>query len=127
MPAAAASTACRALVVEDDHNGSEVLCKVLELFGHQVQCTATVHQALRALERYKPTVVLLDLMLPDGTGGEVLEYIRAHNLPIKVGVVTAAGRGSRDWEAAMKHNPDAVFRKPWDVNELKAWLATVAE
>jgi CheY-like chemotaxis protein len=124
---AAAAVACRALVVEDDKSGCEVLAKVLKLFGHEVECAVTVHQALRALERFKPAVVLLDLMLPDGNGAEVLEHIRKHKLPMKVGVVTAAGPRSRDWEEAMKHNPDATFRKPWNLNELKVWLARVSE
>src|SRR5256885_4967863 len=124
---AAAAVACRALVVEDDKSGCEVLAKVLKLFGHEVECALTVHQALRAVERFKPAIVLLDLMMPDGSGGEVLEHIRRHKLPIKVGIVTASGPRSRDWDEAMKHKPDAVFRKPWNVNELKVWLASVVE
>ena len=118
----AAMLSCRTLVVEDDREACEVLTKVLTLLGHQVDCARTIHQALRQCKTFAPTHVLLDLMLPDGSGAELLAFIRDNKLPIKVALVTAAGPGQY-WDEAMRHAPDAVFRKPWDLNQLKAWLA----
>jgi DNA-binding response OmpR family regulator len=120
-PAAAAAVTCRTLIVEDDLAGCEVLMRVLHHLGHTAECARTVHQALRQFERFKPTHVLLDLMLPDGYGSELLALIRKRNLPVKVAVVTAVGPG-RVWDEAMSHRPDLVIRKPWDLAELKAFL-----
>ncbi len=120
MPPAAA-IACRTLVVEDDPAGCEILVKVLRHLGHHPECATTVHHALRLFKQFQPSHVLLDLMLPDGNGAELLEYIRRNKLRVRVAVITAAGPG-RFWDEAMRHNPDAVFKKPWDLNELRAFL-----
>jgi CheY-like chemotaxis protein len=64
-------------------------------------------------------------MLPDGNGAEVLAYIRQHNLPIRVAIVTAAGPGEY-WDEALRHAPDALLKKPWHLDELRAWLAVAA-
>jgi CheY-like chemotaxis protein len=120
-PAAAAAVSCRTLIVEDDLAGCEVLMRVLKHLGHNAECARTVHQALRQFERFKPTHVLLDLMLPDGNGAEVLAMIRERNLPVKVAVITAVGPG-RYLDEALAHDPDAVFKKPWDLSDLKGFL-----
>jgi|SRR5688572_8263140 CheY-like chemotaxis protein len=114
----------RALIVEDDKSGCEVLMKVLGKLGHTVDCASTVHVALRKLTSFQPTHILLDLMLPDGNGAEVLEQIRKDNLPIKVAVITAVSEG-RFWEEAVRHRPDVIFRKPWNLEQIKNWLVEV--
>ena len=123
QPAAAATT-CRTLVVEDDPYASEVLVRVLKQFGHEAETVRTVHQALRALERFKPTHILLDLMMPDGVGTEVLETIRKRGLAVKVAVITAVGPGSL-YDQALALNPDAVLHKPWDMVKLRLLLLSV--
>src|SRR5262249_28848279 len=120
-PMLAQAVSCRTLVVEDDPSGREILITVLSRLGHEVETAKTVHQALRLLETFKPTHMLLDLMLPDGSGAELLEKVREEKLPVKVALVTGAG-STRFWDEAIKHSPDAVFRKPWNLSELKAWL-----
>jgi len=117
----AAAVACRTLVVEDDPAGCEVLIKVLRHLGHHAECARTVHQSLRMFKLFNPSHVLLDLMLPDGNGAELLEYIRTNKLPTRVAVITAAGPG-RFLDEAMRHHPDAVFKKPWDLDEIRAFL-----
>ena len=76
--------------------------------------------------QFKPSHVLLDLMLPDGNGAELLELVRRENLPVRVAVVTAAGPG-RFWDEAMRHRPDAVLRKPWDLDDLKKFMQDEVE
>jgi len=118
----AAAVSCRTLVVEDDKAGCEVLVKALKLLGHEVQCATTVFKALRLLESFRPSHVLLDLMLPDGNGAEVIRYIREKQWPMRVAVITAAESPSRYWDEAVKYHPDALFKKPWNLNDLKAWM-----
>ena len=125
-PPAAAATLCRTLVVEDDPYASEVLVRVLKQLGHEVESVRTVFQALRALERFKPTHVLLDLMMPDGVGTEVLETIRKRGLPVKVAVITAVGPG-RLYDEAIALKPDAIFHKPWDLVRLRLFLLALDE
>ena len=119
----AAAVSCRTLIVEDDRSACEILVKVLSRLGHEVECAYTVHQAMRRLGSFQPTHILLDLMLPDGNGAEVLAHVRENELPIRVALTTAAGPGWF-WDEATRYAPDRVFKKPWDLTELADWFAS---
>jgi DNA-binding response OmpR family regulator len=82
----------------------------------------SVGQALIRLEMgLLPSVVILDLKLPDASGGLLLRRIRRDMLPIRVAIVT----GVDDPESHMdvvRYPPDRIFKKPLDVWELLEWL-----
>ena len=120
-----AAVSCRTLVVEDDPWACEILTKVITALGHEVECVRTVHRAMRRLKSYQPTHILLDLMLPDGNGAEVLAFVRDNDMPIKVALSTAVAGSGHFWDEAIRHAPDAVFHKPWDLDELRTWFAGV--
>ncbi len=54
----------RILVVEDDHSLRETLGEVIADEGHEVRLAANGHEALELMERWDPSVVVLDLMMP---------------------------------------------------------------
>ena len=109
----------RALIVEDHGTTREVLCRLLRVCGYQAEAVATVaeaHARLHAANR-----VFLDLELTDGNGMELLQRIRAENLPVRVAVTT----GSSDapvLQRVSELKPDAVFIKPVDFSKLVDWL-----
>ena len=122
MNAAAASTQCRTLIVEDDRDSCEALAVLVRRLGHEVECCETAGAALVKLEEWQPQCVLLDLMLPDAQGGLILRRIRASNMDTRVAVITAAGAESLVLKHAAAYNPDAVFLKPLDHRQLREWL-----
>jgi two-component system OmpR family response regulator len=122
---AAAATAVRTLIVEDDPDSSEVLAEALSVHGFEVDVAATVGQALIKLERgLLPAAMIVDLRLPDASGGLLLRRIRRDNLPIKVAVVTGLPDPTSHLDAA-RFPPDRIFKKPLEVATLVAWLKTV--
>lgn len=78
----------RILVVDDDAFTSNVFRARLQREGYDVTLAATGEDALAAMERQRPVLVLLDLLLPTMSGLEVLERIRknpeTHALPVVV-------------------------------------------
>jgi CheY-like chemotaxis protein len=114
---------CRTLIVEDDPDSCEALARLLRRVGHDVECAGSAGEALVKLEEWEPECVLLDLMLPDASGGLVLRKIRNEHLSCRVAVVTAAHEQSLILKHANAFNPDAVFNKPIDYSKLKDWLA----
>lgn len=120
--AAAAALRPRALIIEDDPDACEVLHNALRALGYEVRSALTVFQGLRAVASFKPTHVLLDLRFPDGQGTDVLALIRASNMQMRIALLTAAGPGDRVWDEALAFNPDAAFRKPWDLRRIIDWL-----
>ena len=73
----AADTPGHLLVVDDDAANREVLCRRLERQGHNVQTVASGVEAMRILGEAAFDLVLLDIMMPEMDGYEVLGHIKA--------------------------------------------------
>ena len=104
------------LLVEDDLVSVSALSGILRRKGYDVMVAHTVQAGLRQLAD-SPDWVLLDLMLPDGDGAQLLRHIRMQRLPIKVVVITAVN------DAAHLHQvrelrPQLLLKKPLDVASL---------
>ncbi len=77
------------LIVDDDKNILTTLKVHLEDLGWEVSTAATGREALRAFEQHQPQVVFLDLKLPDISGLETLEKIKATGAKSYVVIITA--------------------------------------
>ncbi len=104
----------RVLVVEDDDSVSKMLAICLALARFDVSRAASGREALSILESEPPEAVILDLGLPDGLGGAVLERLRGlppGNLLSWV-VVSVLDRK----EVTNRYGPlgDRFFSKPLD-------------
>jgi DNA-binding response OmpR family regulator len=111
----------RTLLVEDDPDTCEALTRILRRRGYEVDCAMSVHEAFDKLND-RPACIVLDLMLPDGNGIDLLRRVREGNLPIRVAVAT--GTADTDLMSdAILLKPDAFFTKPLDATELVSWLA----
>ena len=73
----------RVLVVEDDPASRRALVSLLRLNGFEALFAVNVAEAMALIDT-APACVLLDLMLPDGTGAIVLQHVRKQCLPTRV-------------------------------------------
>src|SRR5689334_23008268 len=109
----------RTLIIEDDTTSRESMVKIFKMLGIEAVGAASVSEGFSALEQLPQTLVL-DLMLPDGNGIQILRHIREKQLPIRVAVLTGADRpmiaDAEQW------NPDVLFTKPVDLPKLLTWL-----
>src|SRR5947209_20238913 len=79
------------LVVEDDRALSELLVRSLHAASFTTDVAGDVVEAKRLLSRGSYAVLVLDLILPDGTGFDVLDFIKVGELPpVNIVVITAA-------------------------------------
>ena len=111
----------KVLVVEDDAASRRALVQLLQMSGFDVIMAGTLADAVTQLA-HKPDFVLLDLMLPDGTGSSILSYVRQNEIGARVAVTTGVG----DWKSALadcEHTPDMVFTKPLDFDRVSQWLS----
>jgi DNA-binding response OmpR family regulator len=106
----------RLLLVEDDWRTHSALRKILTKLGWEVHSAMTVSGGL-ALLHLKPQAIILDMMLPDGDGMEVLRQVRADKNPAKVAVTTGIEDRER-LEEIRQLSPDALLRKPLDLDDL---------
>ena len=110
----------RVLIVEDDRPSLKALTRLLTVSGYDTIGAPTLAEATQKLILH-PDVVLLDLMLPDGSGVELLRRLRRRNDPARVALITAASEPLLAEAQALR--PDATFRKPFDAQDLLAWLS----
>ncbi len=107
---------CSVLLVEDDPTSRRALGTALQRRGWSVCLAATVAEAKGRLDHgLEPDVVLLDLMLPDGDGGDVLRDVRERGLDAKVAVCTGVADAER-LNRVIALGPNAVFTKPLDLS-----------
>ena len=112
----------RVLLVEDDEDTREIMLRLIRRIGCEVRAAGSVSGGVAIIERWDPSEVLLDLMLPDKPGSELLRQVRQARRPVRVALLTAAGPHSETLAAAMQWGPDAVFHKPVLFDEVAAWL-----
>jgi two-component system KDP operon response regulator KdpE len=106
------------LVVDDEPAILRAVQTNLARHDFQVGTAASGRDALQAVERFHPDVLLLDLGLPDMEGAEVIRAIRARSsLPI---VVLSAREAERDKVQALDLGADDYLTKPFGVDELLA-------
>jgi DNA-binding response OmpR family regulator len=91
----------RVMVLEDEPNISEALRFILSRNGWQVEVSADGHTAIGAMRADPPDLLILDLMLPDLSGFDILRSLRAEagtrDLPVLM--LTAKGQGADRAEA----------------------------
>ncbi|WP_323959514.1 response regulator [Arthrobacter sp. JZ12] len=107
----------RALVVDDEPALSEVMSSVLRLSGWDVTVAADGLSAVQLAQRFRPDVLVLDVMLPGLDGVEVLRKIRDHDPNIAALFLTAKGR-VEDRITGLTAGGDDYVTKPFSLEEV---------
>jgi DNA-binding NtrC family response regulator len=116
----------RILVIEDDHALSEILCDELRARGHMAVAAETVAQGLELLKDSEFDVGLVDLMLPDGSGIDILRQVSEDDLAMECIVLTGYAAVSTAIEA-MKLGAYDYVTKPARMEELEMLVQKAAE
>lgn len=114
----------RVLVIDDEVDIRESLQTLLEMEGYAVELTGTAGDGARALSRNNYDVVLLDLMLPDRSGMELLHEIRQRDTETPIIMLTAYG-SIEVAVNALKAGASDYFAKPWDNEKLLVEIRTL--
>ncbi len=111
------------LLVEDEQSIVEPLAAALAREGFETSVAATAADALELAERTSPDVVLLDLMLPDGSGYDVCRELRRTS---KVPIIMLTARGEEaDRIVGLELGADDYVVKPFSARELVARMRAV--
>jgi two-component system phosphate regulon response regulator PhoB len=109
----------RAVVVEDEEDIRGLLAFTLREAGWETHTAATGEDGLELVRSVRPSVVLLDLMLPDISGIEVCRRLRADPANRLLGIVMVTARGDEyDRVLGFESGADDYVVKPFSVREL---------
>ena len=113
----------RVLVVDDERQILRALQTSLRAAGYEVETAETAEGALAAAAMRPPEAVILDLVLPDGTGTEVTRELRTwSSAPV---IVLSAVGDEREKVAALDAGADDYVTKPVGIDEVLARLRAV--
>ena len=111
------------LLVEDERSIAEPLAAALDREGFGTEIAGTVAEALEKAAAVEPDLVLLDLMLPDGSGYEVTRELRARS---SVPIVMLTARGDEaDRILGLELGADDYIVKPFSAREVAARIRAV--
>ena len=107
------------LVVDDDADLLHLLERELASASHRVLVASSGAEALERVRRHRPTLVLLDVNLPDIDGIEVLRRLKQSPATERTAVVLLSGRaGEGDRIAGLELGADDYVAKPFSLREL---------
>ena len=114
------------IIVEDQPAVADLLEEMLGIDGYQMIKIHSSTGALSVIRAENPDVVLLDIMMPDVSGLEVLKYMQREpglqQIPV---VIVSARTSSSDIRAGMDAGATVYLTKPVDVDVLRETVARV--
>lgn len=120
---AAATKGAHVLVVDDEPLTASGLTQYLTLQGYQTRAAYSVREAVTAIDSHMPDIVLLDLVMPEESGLDLLSELRqdpaTQSLPV---IVTSALKDTEDVVGALRAGANDYVTKPVDLPILLARL-----
>ena len=114
------------LIVDDEASLRDFMTIVFEEDGWKVETAGTLAEARAALSKNEPDLVLCDLMLPDGSGLDLLRDIKTQNPTVAVIMITAH-TSTKSAVEALKNGAFDYIAKPFDIDELKIIVRNAVE
>jgi DNA-binding response OmpR family regulator len=107
------------LIVEDERDAVEMYRIVLEVEGYQVMVAYTLPSAIKQLEKRKPDLVLLDVVLRGSSGLDLCEKVRKDPLLADLPIVIISNLDSpEDIKAGLEAGANVYLTKPISQDEL---------
>ncbi len=110
------------LIVEDENEVAATLSELVANMGYRAAVCRTNEEVMRAIARYRPSVILLDIKLPDADGVDVLKRIKKDYEDIPVIMITGYGSVDKAVECK-KYEAYDFFKKPPEDERLEFVLA----
>jgi two-component system response regulator PilR (NtrC family) len=114
------------LIVDDEASLRDFLSIVFEDDGWRVEAAASIAEARAALQKSEPDLILCDLMLPDGSGIDLLREAKTQNASIAVVMITAH-TSTKTAVEALKAGAFDYIAKPFDIEELRIIVRNAVE
>ncbi len=108
------------LIIEDEKEAAELFAEMMRVSGYRVSLATSSQEGLAQMRQHTPDVVILDLMMPDFSGLDVLRAMRREKTLARVPVVIVSAKGTpADVKAGLQAGARVYLTKPVGFLELK--------
>lgn len=112
--------------VEDDTSIRELLVYTLNASGFCAQGFESAHDFFEATKKSLPELILLDIMLPDTDGMEILKTLKSSSVTSQIPVIMLTAKGDRlDKIKGLDSGADDYVTKPFDILELLSRIRAI--
>ena len=116
------------MIIEDEPDAAELFAEMMRLGGFRVLKTFSSTPSIPMISREKPDVIILDIMMPDISGLEVLRFMRREpdlvNIPV---IVVSAKSMPSDIQSGLEAGASMYLTKPVSFRDLKSAVERVTE
>jgi len=106
------------LVIEDNHAILDVITLILQSEAYKVNGLNKSADMMMHVEEFKPDLIILDIMLPDGDGRVLLQQLRSKPATQDIPVLMISARYTAENIQHGEFKPNGFLAKPFDIDEL---------
>jgi len=106
------------LVIEDNHAILDVITLILQSEAYKVEGLNKSADMMSHIDAFKPDLMILDIMLPDADGRELLTQIRSNEKTANIPVLMISAKYTAQTIQHGAHKPNGFLAKPFDIDEL---------
>lgn len=106
------------LVIEDNSAILDVITLVLQSEAYKVNGLSKSINYMAHIDALKPDLLIMDIMLPDGDGREILQELRQNDYTKEIPVLMISARYTKDNIQHGQFKPNGFLAKPFDIDDL---------
>lgn len=106
------------LVIEDNHAILDVITLILQSEAYKVAGLNKSAEMMQHIDSFQPDLMILDIMLPDGDGRELLSQIRTNTKTANIPVLMISAKYTAQTVQHGDHKPNGFLAKPFDIDDL---------
>lgn len=106
------------LVIEDNHAILDVITLILQSEAYKVSGFNKSVDMMLHIEKTKPDLIILDIMLPDGDGRDLLKQLRTEKKTENIPVLMISARYTEENVEHGEYKPNGFLAKPFDIDNL---------
>lgn len=112
----------RVLICDDDADILEVTKTILMLRGYEVETMMNTDDLINRVETMKPSVILMDLWIPDIGGGEATRQLKENEATKDIPVIIFSANNDIE-KVAINAGANGYLRKPFEISDLERIIA----
>lgn len=106
------------LVIEDNHAIMDVITLILQSEAYKVSGLNKSADMMTHIDEFNPDLIILDIMLPDGDGRELLTQLRSNQKTAHIAVLMISARYTSENIQHGEYIPNGFLAKPFDIDDL---------